>query len=168
MDNFQSDYAKRLRPMPTPQGGEIVNVRMQVAVTAALALNDIIEFGELPVDCVPVDFVLDSSDIDTGGSPSVTLSVGVANAGKTDLDTSADSGSAVWLSASTIGQAGGMARPTTRAMFIATPRQPDPNSGSASGAQLRMIAAKVAAAGATPAAGTVSLSLSYRAAHYGA
>lgn len=165
MANFQSDYARGLRPMPTPQGSEIVSVRMTVATTTALAQNDILEFGELPVDCVPVDFILDSTDIDSGAA--TTISVGVANADKSDLDTAAANGGAVWLSASNIGQAGGMARPTTRACLISAPRQPNPASGAASGAQLRMVAAKMAAVG-TSVAGTVGLTLMYRAAHYGA
>ena len=165
MANFQSDYARGLRPMPTPQGSELVSVRMTVAVPATLAANDVLEFGELPVDCVPVDFILDSTDIDTGTS--TTISVGIANAAKTALDTSASNGGAVWLATSNIGQAGGMARPTTRACVSSAPRQPDPASGSASGAQLRMLAGFMAAVG-TSAAGTVGLTIMYRAAHYGA
>lgn len=165
MANFQSDYAKGLRPMPTPQGAEMVCVRMLVAVSAALAANDILEFGELPVDCVPVDYILDPTDIDSASG--TTISLGIANAGKTDLDTSADNGGAVWLSASTAGQTGVLARPTTRACVSSAPRQPNPSSGSPAGAQLRMVAAKIAAVG-TSVAGTVGLTLMYRAAHYGA
>lgn len=158
MANHKSDYAKGVRPMPVPSGAEVVSVRMQVPVPATHAVNDILEFGELPEDCVPVDAVLDASDIDTNGAPAVVLAAGLLNAGKTDISADAADGGAAWISGSNIGQAGGMARPTTRPLWLVQPKA----------ATRRMVGGKITTGAATAAAGTVSMTLQYRAAHYGA
>jgi len=157
MANHQSDYAKRMRPMPLAGGAEVVSVRMTVALPATQAVNDIIEFGELPEDHVPVDFVLDSADIDTNGAPTIVLAAGLLNAGKTDLSAGADDGGASWLTASAIGQAGGMARPTVRAMWLTNPLP----------TTRRMLGAKITTGAATAVAGEVAMTIKYRAAHYG-
>lgn len=65
-----------------------------VAVTAAMATNDLINFFYLPANARIIGAVLKSSDIDTNGSPVVTIDVGDA-ASTTRL-----------FSASTVGQAG--------------------------------------------------------------
>ena len=157
MANHQSDYAKRIRPMPVPSGAEVVSVRAVIAVPATHAINDILEFGELPEDCVPVDFVLDAADLDSNGAPAIVLAAGLLNAGKTDLSAGADDGGASWLTASAIGQAGGIARPTVRAMWLTNPLS----------ATRRMLGAKITTGAATVQAGEVGFTISYRAAHYG-
>jgi hypothetical protein len=156
--NHQSDYAKRMRPMPVANGAEVVSVRMAVALPATHALNDIIEFGELPEDHVPVDFVLDSGDLDSNGAPAIALAAGLLNAGKTDISADADDGGAAWLTGSTIGQAGGMARPTVRALWTTKPKA----------ATKRMLGAKITTGAATAQAGELAMTIKYRAAHYGA
>jgi len=157
MANHQSDYAKRVRQMPIAGGAEVVSVRMVVSLPANHALNDILEFGELPEDHVPVDFVLDAADIDTNGAPAVVLAAGLLNAGKTDLSAGADDGGASWLTASAIGQAGGMARPTVRAMWLTNPLP----------TTKRMLGGKITTGAATPAAGDVAMTIKYRSAHFG-
>jgi hypothetical protein len=127
---------------------------MVVALPATHALNDIIEFGELPEDHVPVDFVLDSAAL---AASALVLAAGLLNAGKTDLSAGADDGGASWLTGSTIGVAGGMARPTVRAMWLTNPLP----------ATKRMLGAKITTGGVTPAAGDLALTISYRAAHFG-
>ena len=133
--------------------GDVAAPRQVYALSAALALNDIIVMGSLPQGCLPVDLILDSDDLDTGGSPAITLSVGILNAGQTDIDTTA-SGGAAWIAASTVAQAGGLVRPTTAAIT----RTPVSTSEQFWGI-------KVAAAPATGAAtGTIGATLMYRAA----
>ena len=154
MANHQSDYAKRMRMMPIAGGAEIVSVRMVVALPASHALNDIIEFGELPEDHVPVDFVLDSVAL---AASAMVLAVGLLNAGKTDLSAGADDGGASWLTGSTIGVAGGVARPTVRAMWATNPLP----------ATKRMLGAKITTGAVTPNAGDIALTIKYRAAHFG-
>lgn len=157
MANHKSDYAKGMRPMPVANGAEVASIRMVVSLPAGQAVNDIIEFGELPEDHVPVDFVLDAADIDTNVTPTVVLSAGLLNAAKTDISAGADDGGAAWLTGSTIGQAGGMARPTVRALWLTNPLA----------ATKRMLGAKITTGAATAAAGDVAMTIYYRAAHYG-
>ena len=94
--------------------GDVAAPRQVYSLSAALALNDIIVMGSLPPGCLPVDLILDSDDLDTG-TAAITLSVGILNAGKTDIDATA-SGGAAWIAASTVAQAGGLVRPTTAAI----------------------------------------------------
>lgn len=70
-------------------------------LTAALALNDVIQMVKIPSGATVLDTILSCNDLDTGGAPTITLSVG-------------DGGStARYLSASTIGQTGGLAHTAT-------------------------------------------------------
>jgi hypothetical protein len=143
MAKVQSNWAKGVIPMPTPTGGEVVNVTLTLAVASTeTALNDIYEMGALPAGCVLVDATFAATDLDTAGSPANVMSFGVVNAGGTDLDTT--------LQASlTIGQGGTAARltPTRDTMLL-------------SGA--KKLGYKVTTASGTGAAGTVYLNLSYR------
>lgn len=145
-----SDVALGMHPMPVPMGSELVAVRVFVDLTAAPALNDTVYLGDLPEDCVPVDCILDSTDIDTNGAPAVTISAGFLTAAKTDLDGTA------WIVSSTIGQTGGMARPTTNTMVKTAPSSARKPFGL-----------KFTAAAATFANGQVGLTIFYRAAHFG-
>jgi len=154
MANHKSDYAKGIRQMPVAGGSELVSIRMEVSLPASHALNDIVEFGELPQDHVPVDFVLDSAAL---AASAMVLAVALLNAGKTDLSADADDGGASWLTGSTIGVAGGIARPTVRAMWLTKPKP----------ATKRMVGAKITTGGVTPAAGVLALTLIYRAAAHG-
>lgn len=159
MANHKSDYAKGARPMPVAQGPEVVSVRMEVDLPANHALNDIVEFGELPEDHVPSDFVLDSADLDANGAPAIVLSAGLLNAGKTDISVDAADGGAAWLTGSNIGQTGAsVARPTVRAMWTTQPKS----------ATKRMLGAKITTAAATPQAGKLAMTIFYRASTYGA
>jgi len=157
MANHLSDYAKRIRPMPVPRGADVVAVRMTIALPATHAVNDILEFGELPEDCVPVDFVLDAADIDTNAAPAIVLAASLLNAAKTDLSAGADDGGANWLTGATIGQAGGAARPTVRAVWLTNPLP----------TTRRMVGAKITTGAATAAAGEVGMTFKYRQQHYG-
>lgn len=144
-----SKYALGALQMPVAHNADVLCVRMTHALTAAPAANDTVWLGDIPPGHVPVDFILDSPDIDTNGVPTVTISVGVLNAAKTDLST-------VWLAASTIGQAGGMARPTTNDCVRTAPSTSKISVGL-----------KFPATTATFAAGTLGLTLFYRGSHGG-
>lgn len=71
-------------------------------VSAALVKNDIIKLCVLPDGCVPLDFVLGSTDLDT--STALVMSVGLFD-GTTGLVTDTE-----LISLSDVGQAGGIAR----------------------------------------------------------
>ena len=144
----RSKYALGTLRMPEPQGPELVCVRMTHDLIAAPGLNDTLWLGDLPARCVPVDCIYDSDDIDSNGAPAVTVSVGFLNAAKTDLASTA------WIVSSTVGQAAGMASPTTNTLVK-----------SAVSNDAQPVGLKFTAAPATFAAGTVGLTLFYRAVH---
>ncbi len=102
-------------PVTGSRAGMPVTVRFEYSLSAALVVNDIIYMGDLPAGHLPVDLMVDTDDLDTGGSPAIVLQAGILNAGKTDIDATA-SGGAEWLGSSTVGQAGGMARMAGKAM----------------------------------------------------
>lgn len=157
MSNFKSQYADGSKPVPVAGGSEVVSVRGVIAVPNTLASADILEAMELPEDHIPVDFEVDADDLDTHATPTITLSAGILNAGKTDLSVTADDGGAVWLVNSTIAQTGGLVRPTTVAVKRVVPKA----------VTRRMVGLKVTAAGSTKAAGDVGFTLKYRSSHYG-
>lgn len=93
------------------QAGEIRGKRFEFDIAVegggvALALNDTIELGILPPQHVPVDFILDSDDVDTNGSPLVSFNVGTLGVGG-DPD--------AFIAGSTIGRTGGLANMDQRA-----------------------------------------------------
>lgn len=155
----QTLQAQRVIPMPNPKGSEVVNVRLvyDSAVEGALALNDVVELGLLPEGCVPVDWILDVSDLDSNGSPAIVMSVGILTAAKTAISTATADGGAAWATGLTTAQAGGMVRPTTRPTYLTQPSTSP-----------RSVGVLISTAAATFQAGTLALNLSYRAAYQGA
>lgn len=74
--------------------GNVKAVHWSVSCTAAPTTSDAIQFGYVPKNARVILAVLESTDMDTNGSPSLTINVG-------------DSGDADRLfAASTVGQAG--------------------------------------------------------------
>lgn len=85
--------------MPATIDVGLVAFRCAYTLVADVAAGDIIELGYLPADAVPVDLILDTDDLDTGATG--TVSVALLNSGKTDIDTTA-SGGAAWLTGQSI------------------------------------------------------------------
>lgn len=137
-------------PMPNPKGSDLVSVRLEHNLVANPGANDTAWLCDLPEDCVPVDCILDSDDLDAGATPTITISVGFLNAAKTALDGTA------WIAASTIGQTGGMARPTTNTMVKTAPSS-----------ARKPVGLLFPAVAATFATGKIGLTLVYRSAHFG-
>ncbi|KUZ35271.1 hypothetical protein [Burkholderia territorii] len=70
----------------------------QLSLTAALALNDVLQGPALQKGSTIVDVMLVTSDLDTNGAPTITLDVGTGDEPQR------------FIAASTVGQAGGVAR----------------------------------------------------------
>lgn len=98
----KSAHAKGIIPTPVAAGCEVVVCRAEFVLSADLAVNDIIQMMDLPAGHVPVDIILDNDALGAG-----TVSVGILNAGKTDIDTVA-SGGAPWLAAGAVTAANGL------------------------------------------------------------
>lgn len=96
----KSAYALGQVATPVAVGCEVVTCRAFFALTADLAVGDIIQLMDLPAGHVPVDMTLDNDALAAG-----TVSVALLNAGLTDIDT-ALSGGAAWLTGAAVTAAG--------------------------------------------------------------
>lgn len=109
MATIKSEYASGVLPAPIPVAQEVLSVKASVSLAAAdLLAGNVIDLAVLPADCVPVGYVLSSTDLDTG-TPAVTLDFGILNAAGDAISTDAVDGGDEWLDGSTLGQAGGIA-----------------------------------------------------------
>ena len=118
-------------------GNNVKCLQADVVCAAAPSTSDTLNFGYIPAGARVVMAVLESTDMDTNGSPTLTLNVG--DAGDADR----------FFAASTVGQAG------TLSTAIAT------TGHGATFTAKTLITGVANANAATGAAGTVSLSLFY-------
>lgn len=139
MAKYSSQQVSDGMPIPSHGDGSYVNCqRFKVTVGAALTTADTFEFGDLPAYARVLDMTLKPSDLDTNGSPTLTLNIG-------------DSGDADrYFAASTAGQTGAVARMSAATGF-------GYRYGKAGG----RITGAVAANAATGVAGTVELFVNY-------
>lgn len=137
-------------PMPNANDSALVAFRMSFTLTADVAAGDIIELGYLPADTVPVDLILDTDDLDTGSTG--TVSVGLLNSGKTDLDTTASGGSA-WLTAQSV-QAAGAERADSAGLLAM--------SRCAANGNNRPLGVKIVGEAAAAAGAVIGVTLYYR------
>jgi len=150
----KNDHITGRKPVPTPAGAELLAVRFTLALgTADLALNTIGQVGVLPAGCIPVDVVVDGTDMDTGAAAMV-LQVGIWDGSGANLSTAAADGGAHW-GVTTAVNAAFSQRLTMNGNALATVTQATTD---------RRLGVKVAAAPTTAAAGTLGVTLYYRAA----
>lgn len=139
MATYQSRQVSEI--MPIPSHGLAVDTKCQrftVTIGAALTTADNIEFGRVPDYARVVDATLVATDLDTNGSPTLTLNVG--DAGDADR----------FFAAATVGQTGAAARMSVLTGF----GYRYPKGGG-------LITGKPAANAATGVAGTIDLYLFY-------
>ena len=142
MSLTQSLHALGTIPMPLPTGPGLCAVRTTYTLTADLAVNDIIEMGFIPENCVPVDLILDTDDLGSTG----TMSVGLLSSDKTSLD-------ATWLAASDVNTAATAYR-ADAAGLLAMARTAATNTQRPYGVKV--------AVDTTASSGTVGLTMVYR------
>lgn len=133
-------------PISCSQAGQVVAATGEYAVPVTLAAADIVALCILPADHVPVDFMLQSTDLDTNGTPTIAMTVAVLNADMTDVVATTD-----FITTSTVGQAGGVARADKVVGLQLAASNAD-----------RVIGVKVTTVAATKAAGTLKGVLTYR------
>lgn len=152
MFSDKNDYLTGRKPAPIGDCQETVSQRFSLdAATGDLVLNAIAPIGILPAGHVPVGMLVDADDLDSNGTPLLSLTFGILNDAGTDLLTDATAGGAVW-GASTIGRTGGQEQVYSKALA----RCPQDATKD------RKIGVKVTAAAATAAAGQIGLTLLYR------
>lgn len=107
--------AGRNAPAPT-EAVCAISVVGEVVTATGMTADDVIEMVAFPANTVPVDVTLVCEDLASGGSPAITLDVGVLSGNYADGGTRTCG--AEFLSAATTGQAGGLARATVPAGFL--------------------------------------------------
>lgn len=148
---IQSDFAQGIRMTPVPDcAGDVTACRFDITLKNAPAAGDIIELGVLPGNAVPVEAILDVDDLDSNGTPTITLDVGIMSGPVGKNDPARTCGNELFV-ASTVGQAGGVVRATASSAFRIQKSEDH-----------RSVGVKVAAGPATGAAGkTIALILFY-------
>jgi hypothetical protein len=132
-----------------------VSVRFTIALEVGdFTQNDIGAFAQLPAGCVPVDALVDATDVDTGAA-ALVLTFGVLEtAAATAISTAAANGGGVW-GATTAANAAFTQRLTLTGNNMVN---------VAASAADRLVGCIVTTAPTTAAAGTLGLTLSYKAA----
>lgn len=175
MPVFRSAFASGRVVTPNDASGDLMAFRVDFQVQnpmvdttgtarANFAVNDVIEMFDLPVGHVIDDLVFVADDIDSNGTPTVSLAVGFINATDNGLDTAAANGGAALIAATNIGQAGGVARPTTAATWRIQPTL-DASATPNTLIPRRRVGIHVVAAPATLQAGLLSLVARIRSVH---
>jgi hypothetical protein len=146
-------------PAISPAGAQdLVAAQGTFALSAALELNDVIEMVVLPPKSRIVDVILDTPDLDTNVSPTLTLSIGTMAGDSYDPTLAERTVTENIVAASTAGQAGGIARGSVLGFTRIAPVDSE-----------RSVGVLVKAAPGTGATtGTISLTVLYRPAIHGA
>lgn len=87
-----SDYMTNKRNLPQPNDAAVTKIPLFVVLPAALAANDLIALMKIPAGVRLVDYDVIAPQLDSNGTPTLAHSIGVENAGGTDLTTAFDTG----------------------------------------------------------------------------
>lgn len=128
--------------------GDVVVADYFYDITAAqIVLNDIIDIGILPAYHTVSDAILCPDDLDTNGTPLISLDVGIMSGTPGDSTSVRTCGAEIY-SGSTSARTGAVDRASLKSAFTILPTEAD-----------RSIGVKIAAAAATAAAGRIRLRL---------
>lgn len=159
MATLKTENASGVNPAPVPVAQEDVTVHEEKALLAAdVAINNIVQLAILPAGCVPVGYVLEADDLDTDGTPAITLDFGILNDAGDGISTDDADGGDEWIDGSTLAQAGGIALHTaSKALYdvLKNVQVADVD---------RIVAVKIATAADAAQAGSIGLDLTYRSA----
>jgi hypothetical protein len=118
---FQSNQSKAARPAPSvSQAGQSVSIRGHFALTAALALNDVLKLVKWPANTVIDELVFDFDTVDSNAGPAAILQVGVLNAAGTAI-----AGTVLLATTAAQSKAGGGLIPTTPDAYRSVPSSVD-------------------------------------------
>ena len=113
--------------MPTPSmlnGSGITAIRGDYTTVAGIIINDVIEMGNIPADAQVVDVILTCEDLDSNGSPTITLDGGIISGTPGAVDNTRTCGTE-FFAAATTGQAGGVAHTTKATATLLAPSYAD-------------------------------------------
>ncbi|MCY1167128.1 hypothetical protein D9M73_70850 [compost metagenome] len=92
MARTASDYLSGKRNLPQPNGALVTKVPVWITLPAALAAGDLLALLRVPAYVRVVDFDIIAPQLDSNGAPALLHSIGVENAGGTDLATVYEAG----------------------------------------------------------------------------
>jgi hypothetical protein len=115
-------------PTISADGYEPIAIVGDYVTVAGIIATDVIEFGILPAGYVPMDAILAVEDLDSNGTPTITFDLGLISGTAGLADNSRTCGNEAFA-ASTVGQAGGVARPTKSAFALTAPTTADRGIG---------------------------------------
>ncbi|WP_276200269.1 hypothetical protein [Chelatococcus sp. XZ-Ab1] len=145
---IQSDYAKGILNSPMQHTGGVAIVhRFAVRVPATVQAGDIIEAAVIPPDARAVDMVVDADQLDTDGTPTLAIDIGLMSGQWQEQDDTRTCGNE-FFAASAIAGTGGVARPTSATAY---------RTGFAPTA--RSIGIKIVNPPATPGEGVIGITL---------
>lgn len=149
-----NDYITGRKPTVYPAGPEVVAMRFPlVLATADLVAGVIGQIGVLPAGLVPVAMIVDSDDMDSNASPTLSMSIGVLNAAGTALSTATDDGGAAWATGVVTSQTSGAVFTNSVAL----------NRVNQSQTADRKIGLSITASAATAVSGTIGVTVLFRA-----
>jgi hypothetical protein len=150
MAKIDSLYGSGVLPAPIPVAQEVLSAKAKVTLTALqVALGNVVTFVVLPADCVPVGYVINADDLDSG-TPALTFDFGLLNEDETAIETAL-------VSNSTLAQAGGLL------LHTASKAAYDLLSGVAADDVDRMVGIIFDVAAGTAQAGDIEVELLYKA-----
>jgi hypothetical protein len=140
----QSVQTARNTPSISSSGYEIAPVVADFVVPTGLAVTDVIDMCVLPAGYVPFSVKLITDDLDSNGSPTIALDVGIMTGTPGSLDTARTCGNEA-LTASTIGRTGGVAVEANAAILQLAPTDADRSFGVriATGAATLTVGARI-------------------------
>lgn len=145
---IQSDAAKGKINVPYPGfAGQAVIKRYAMPIPTTVDDGDILELAPIPPNCRVVDMVLDIDDVDSHGTPALSIDVGIMS-GEWGVNDAARTCGQEFFAANTTGRTGGVARPTA----VGAHR-------TARSDKARSVGVKIVAKAATAAAGQVGVTL---------
>lgn len=149
--DYKSKNFDNLESIPPHSAGVTYVSDDVVELDDAVVADNIIGLGFLPADCIPIDIVISSDQLDSNTTATMKFDVGILNDAGDDLES-------ILVKDCEAGDAVNVTRGNYTAMMgIARNETAD-----------RVLAAKVTTVAATPAAGELRAAMSYRASNYGA
>ena len=149
-----NDYITGRKPVPTPQGAEDVTVTFEIELaTGDLALNTIGQIGILPAGCVPTNVRIYHDDLDSS-TAALVMQVGIWDGSASSLSTAAADGGAHW----------GVSTASTAVLSETLTRNGIAMESVLKSSTDRKIGVKVTTAPTTAVAGTLGVTVTYRAA----
>lgn len=150
-----NDYITGRKPVPTAAGGEVLATRFTLDLTTGdQALNTIGQVGILPAGHVPVEIRVDGTDMETSTAAAV-FQVGIWDGSGASLSTVAADGGGAW---------GDTGTGVTTAFDKALTRTLNYMASVTATSGDRRLGVKVTTAPTAAAAGTLGVTLTYKAA----